>query len=60
MQRLSLKYHHTPEQLFFSFVRSLGITPLTGSTSLIHLQQDLAALSLQMEVTDYQELKDLL
>ncbi len=60
MQQLSRKYRHTPEQLFFSFVRSLGITPLTGSSSPVHLQQDLAALSLHMDTADLQALNELL
>ena len=36
-QRLS----KTPEQILFAFVAHLGITPLTGTTSVQHMRQDL-------------------
>lgn len=52
MQDLSRKYGRTPQQVFFMFVQALGITPLTGSSSALHLQQDLATLDTVMEAAD--------
>jgi diketogulonate reductase-like aldo/keto reductase len=34
----------TSQQVVFSFARALGMVPLTGSSSAVHLQQDLQAL----------------
>lgn len=38
---LSMKYKKSPEQLFFSYLMSQGITPLSGTTSKEHMLQDL-------------------
>ena len=40
---IAKKYGQTPEQIFFRFVKSLGITPLTGTTTVTHMVQDIAA-----------------
>ena len=45
---LAAELNATPAQLVFSFVRALGILPMTGTSSADHMQQDLA--SLQMTV----------
>ena len=38
----------TPPQIIFAFARSIGILPLTGTTSAEHMKQDLASLSLAL------------
>ena len=38
----------TPEQAWFAYMRALGITPLSGTTSEAHMRDDLAAASLQL------------
>lgn len=52
MKQLVKKYNKTAEQVFFMFVQALGITPLTGSSSEVHLQQDLDTLSVAMDAED--------
>ncbi len=32
---------HTPQQVFFKFCMQIGITPLTGTTSKLHMKEDL-------------------
>ncbi|MNC95730.1 Aldo/keto reductase family protein [compost metagenome] len=36
-------------QVVFCFARAVGMTPLTGTTSESHMQQDLAAARLELE-----------
>jgi diketogulonate reductase-like aldo/keto reductase len=36
----------TPAQVLFSFARSIGILPLTGTSSMEHMKQDLASLEI--------------
>jgi diketogulonate reductase-like aldo/keto reductase len=38
----------TPAQIIFSFARALAIVPLTGTSSLEHMQVDLASLSVEL------------
>eukprot|EP01112_Ceratiomyxa_fruticulosa_P014099 TRINITY_DN4015_c0_g1_i1.p1 TRINITY_DN4015_c0_g1~~TRINITY_DN4015_c0_g1_i1.p1 ORF type:complete len:285 (-),score=51.85 TRINITY_DN4015_c0_g1_i1:189-1043(-) len=44
---LAKKYECTREQIFFRFVLDLGITPLTGTTSDLHMRQDLDVLDMK-------------
>lgn len=39
--QLAAKYSKTNEQIFFAFVQSLSITPLSGTKSVEHMKQDL-------------------
>jgi len=50
VKSLSNKYKKTPEQVLFAFVRGIGITPLTGTSSKQHMREDL-------EVTQNAELQ---
>lgn len=54
------KYDKTAEQVFFMFVQALGITPLTGSSSEVHMKQDLETLSVAMEADDVKLLSGML
>ena len=52
LRSLATKYSKTPQQVFFKFVQSLGITPLTGTTSPIHMTEDLATLDFVIDSED--------
>ena len=52
LRSLATKYSKTPQQVFFKFVQSLGITPLTGTTSSIHMAEDLATLDFVIDSED--------
>eukprot|EP01042_Synura_sphagnicola_P002144 gene2144-2563_t len=56
MEALSRKYQKTPAQLFFSYLISLGILPLTGTTSSAHMAEDLEAVSFQPEDSDARDI----
>ena len=42
LQTLTSNYGRTPAQVFFRYLTQSEITPLTGTTSQIHMQEDLA------------------
>jgi len=46
--RLATKLHATPAQIIFSFARTIGILPLTGTSTLHHMKQDLASRELTL------------
>jgi len=60
MKQLTKKYNMTAEQVFFMFVQALGITPLTGSTSEVHMKQDLDTLNVTMDTVDVEVLNGML
>jgi diketogulonate reductase-like aldo/keto reductase len=45
---LAAQMHATPAQIVFSFARTVGMLPLTGTSSAQHMQEDLASLNLQL------------
>ncbi len=45
---LARSLNATPQQVVFSFARTIGILPLTGTSSSEHMRQDLAALDLTL------------
>ncbi len=45
---VAAKLSVTPAQVVFSFARSIGILPLTGSTNPEHLREDLVSLQIQL------------
>ena len=48
---MATKYHRTPAQIFFMFVHSLGIIPLSGTKSEVHMVEDVAVLGSEGSVT---------
>lgn len=46
----------TNEQVWFRFVIGLGIIPLTGTTKIEHMKQDLDALNLELSEQDFARL----
>ena len=43
-EELSLRYHKTPAQLFYLFLNNLGIIPLSGTQSGVHMKEDVTVL----------------
>lgn len=43
VQKLAQSYQKTPEQILFAFMRSQGVSFLTGTSSAAHMLQDLEA-----------------
>ncbi|HFS85040.1 MAG TPA: aldo/keto reductase [Epsilonproteobacteria bacterium] len=54
------KYGKTPEQIFFSYLMSQGIVPLTGTTSPQHMQEDLAVEGDWLEESEVEAITSLL
>jgi diketogulonate reductase-like aldo/keto reductase len=46
--QLASALNATPAQVVFSFARAVGILPLTGTSSVEHMKQDLASLDLEL------------
>ena len=57
---LSKKYDKTVAQIFFRFLSQLGITPLSGTTSLEHMQQDLGAFEFSLTLQEVKSIELLL
>jgi diketogulonate reductase-like aldo/keto reductase len=47
----------TPAQVVFSFVRGIGILPLTGTSSTGHMKEDLASLDLKLSDEEVQQIE---
>jgi diketogulonate reductase-like aldo/keto reductase len=60
MAQLVRKYGKTKEQIFFRFVKSLGIIPLTGTTSEEHMQEDLSVSSFELDPVEIGQLEGML
>ena len=60
MRLLTQKYAKTPAQLFYRFLTCKGITPLIGSTSKRHLEEDVAIFNFELEREDSEMLEQLL
>jgi diketogulonate reductase-like aldo/keto reductase len=43
------KYRCHPAQVFFRYLTQIGIVPLTGTTSEIHMKEDLAIFDFELE-----------
>lgn len=58
--KLVRKYSKTREQIFFRFLQTIGIVPLTGTTSQEHMTEDLAASEFSLDPSEVEELNALL
>ena len=58
--KLSLKYKKTQAQILFNFLHSLGITPLSGTSSTQHMRDDCTAFEFELEEAEYLQLSNLL
>jgi diketogulonate reductase-like aldo/keto reductase len=59
LQEIAAVAHATPIQVVFAFARSIGILPLTGTTSEEHMREDLASLKLQLSQAAISEIERL-
>ncbi len=60
MRLLAQKYAKTEAQLFYRFLTCKGITPLIGSTSPKHLEEDLAIFDFELHKDDIEKIDRLL
>jgi diketogulonate reductase-like aldo/keto reductase len=49
---MAAKYQRTPEQVLFRFLTHIGIVPLTGTRSPLHMRQDLAIVEFELTAAD--------
>lgn len=59
LQELSIQYNRTVVQVFFRYLTQIGIVPLTGTTSISHMQQDLAILDFELSPDECAAIEDL-
>jgi diketogulonate reductase-like aldo/keto reductase len=59
-QKLAVKYGRTAAQVFFRYLTQVGIVPLTGTTSAIHMQEDLAIFDFALTTDECAALEALL
>lgn len=48
LQALAARYGATPEQILFRYLTQVGVTPLSGTTSELHMRQDVAIFELTL------------
>lgn len=60
VQSLAIKYDKTVPQIFYRFLNQLGITPLNGTTSKIHMQEDLEISNFCLEEEEVRQINALL
>lgn len=54
------KYEKTPPQILFRFLSQIGVVPLTGTSSLQHMKDDLDIFSFALSSTEIQEISSLI
>lgn len=57
---LAEKYTRTPAQILYRYLNHLGIVPLIGSTSQIHMDQDLAIFEFELKVAEIENITQIL
>lgn len=57
--RLAAQFSATAAQIVFSFARSIGMLPLTGTSNVEHMKQDLASLELRLPADAVQSIESL-
>lgn len=60
MANLTAKYQRTPAQVFFRYLNQIGIVPLSGTTSVQHMREDLAILEFELSEVECRALTRLL
>jgi diketogulonate reductase-like aldo/keto reductase len=56
---LAARANATPGQIIFTFARSIGILPLTGTSNAEHMQQDLASRNLKLSLEEVKTIESL-
>jgi diketogulonate reductase-like aldo/keto reductase len=49
---LGVKHQRTPEQVLFRYLTQIGIVPLTGTRSRVHMREDLAIFEFELEAAE--------
>ena len=57
-QKIAKKYDKTPAQVFFRFLTQLGVVPLTGTKSEVHMREDLGIFSFELSEEERGELQE--
>ena len=60
LDRIARRHAATPAQIFFRYLVSLGITPLTGTSSEQHMREDLSVMALTLSADENAALARLL
>jgi diketogulonate reductase-like aldo/keto reductase len=60
MQKVAIQHCRNPAQILFRFLIQSGIAPLTGTTSTLHMKEDLAIFDFELSVSDIQQLQVLI
>lgn len=59
LSELSKKYNKNVIQLFFAYLHQIGITPLTGTTDIEHMQSDLESFDIVLDDSEVSKLNSL-
>jgi diketogulonate reductase-like aldo/keto reductase len=57
--RIAFAKNASPAQVVFAFARTIGILPLTGTSSEEHMKQDLASRDLSLSEEEVEKIKSL-
>lgn len=60
VQAMAKRYYRTPAQILFAWLSQQGVVPLTGTTSLQHMLEDLASFDLQLNDIELASIAQLL
>lgn len=60
MKTIAKEYNRSPAQIFFRYLTQIGITPLTGTTSIAHMREDLAIFEFELNLQECEVIKALL
>ena len=60
LQDLAAKYQRTPAQVFFRYLTHIGVIPLTGTTSELHMREVLAIFEFEMTQSECEAVTTLL
>jgi len=60
LQSLATKYQRSSAQVFFRYLNQINIIPLTGTTSKIHMKEDLASIDFELTAEEYRAVGNLL
>ncbi len=58
INEMAKRYSATSAQIIFAFSRQVGMLPLTGTTDLLHMKQDLESLSIALEDSDLKTIEE--
>jgi diketogulonate reductase-like aldo/keto reductase len=49
---MAKQHGKTPEQIFFRFIQSKGMIPLSGTTNPVHMREDLEVKNIHLEAAE--------